>query len=99
MNTSPQMRKIQRDLVAIALDIARDNDIELDLTEKSIGQVDRLLQELHEAYKHQNEKTPESEAAMYGIALEMAAYIIEVIEHVHGQGTWKRDSEIAGEET
>jgi hypothetical protein len=83
-------------LVKLATQIAsEDYGIELDFSEASLGEVDRILLDLHK----QSSSLPDGETklqGLQGIALEMAAYVVEIIEAKYGKGVWKRNSKEFG---
>ncbi|HSX16846.1 MAG TPA: hypothetical protein VLH86_01970 [Patescibacteria group bacterium] len=90
---------IRKKLIRLALDLAsEDYHIELDFSEKSLRKVDEILLTLRKQLK----STPDSEEkrlGTQGIALELCAYIVQVIENHYGEGKWERDSKEYGKET
>ena len=81
-------------LVDLAVQIGKNLRIKLDFSDGSIAQVENILRMTAKQYK----KTADA-AGLNGIALEMAAYIITVIEKTGPVGRWERDHPEMGEDT
>lgn len=96
---SESLTPLRKKLIIIALQLAKDDyGVELDFSENSLKAIDDILKSLSKQLK----TIPDSEEkrlGIQGIALELAAYIIQVIENQYGEGLWERDSEEFGKET
>ena len=93
--TQSEMEKLQKELNGLALGIGRKFSMELDYSIDSLRDVDKILLEVHKDF----EKTKD-EHGIKGIALEFAAYIVNVIEKNNiVQGNWERDSKDQGKDT
>jgi len=78
--------KLKSELLDYAMQIAEVFHIKLDYSHRSIKMVEKILAKTHKDYK--KTKNPEG---LHGVALEFAAYIIEVIETNSEKGRWERD--------
>lgn len=85
-------------LVELAISIADDCGIKFDFSENSVKKIDLILDAIHRDIKD-SPPDQEKQEGIYGIALEMSAYMIEVIEKHYAKGEWRRDSEDIGPET
>jgi hypothetical protein len=84
---SPELEQLKEDMSKLAERIAFEGfGIKLDYSIESIKQVDKVLGELHKAYK----KTRDDEG-FTGIAFEFTAYIVKVIENNFGPVRWEHD--------
>ena len=92
--TSPELRKLQIEMTNLALKLAKIANVDLDFSIESVKQVEEILSQMHEQYKKNGDQE-----GVKGMALELAAYIITVIEKNIIKGQWERDSEEAGKET
>lgn len=81
-------------LVDQAINVGKNFRIKLDFSDGSVAQVDNILRLMRKDFK----KTG-NEEGLRGIALEMAAYIIVVIENTGPVGRWERDHPEIGEWT
>jgi hypothetical protein len=91
MASSPQMQEAQRQMVARAIDIAKDHSFTLDFSEPSIATVDDVLMKVHQAFVKDTDKEAHTYALM-GVAIAFGAYIIEVIERAYGKGEWRANT-------
>jgi hypothetical protein len=92
--TSDELKHTQIELTNLALKLAGIAKVDLDFSIDSIKQVEIILSQINQQYiKTKNEE------GISGMALELAAYIITVIEKNIGQGVWNRDSDEMGPET
>ena len=80
--------------VAQTLELAKENDVTLDFSDKSIEAVEELLGECHREFK----KTKD-EQGFHGLAMMFAAYIGEVIRKKGLGGTWSRNHPDFGEDS
>jgi hypothetical protein len=80
------LKELKRELSALALEIAAECGVELDRSPESVKHVERILGEVHKEYQETGE-----DEGLDGVALEFAAYIIEVIEKNYTPGVWKRN--------
>ena len=84
--------KLKDALAAQAHKFAREElDIELDYSEESIKQVEKVLGALHNMYKKK-----QSQKAVQTAAIEFTAYIIKVIEKNVCKGKWRKDHPLYG---
>lgn len=81
------MLALQEELTKLAIKLGINLNIELDYSLDSIKNVELILGKISDEYK----KTKNTEG-INGLALELAAYIIAVIEKNISIGTWERDS-------
>lgn len=88
-----EINELKKELVAISLKVGSHYNIDLDFSIESVKDVEKILSQLSADYK----KTKDKEG-LNGLALELAAYIIEVIEKNITVGTWERDSLEFGKE-
>lgn len=76
------------------LELAKENGINLDFSDQSIKDVEKLLAECHREYK----KTKNDEG-FHGLALMFGAYIGEVIKKKGRGGRWARNHPDMGEDS
>ncbi len=92
---NPVSMELHTKLLNLALEIAKGFGVKLDFSFNSIQKVEEVLGRIHEDYK----KT-KSEDGMNGIAIEFAAYLVEVINrHSDEKGVWYTDDSHFGEKT
>src|SRR5579859_2498377 len=91
MTSSLHMQEAQRQMVASALDLAKDYGVTLDYSEASIVDVNEVLMQLHNSFMQDARKESHTYALM-GLAITFGAYIIEVIERAHSEGEWSVDT-------
>lgn len=92
---NPVPEELHQKLLNLAIKVADGFDIKLDYSHKSIKDVENVLGELHADYK----KTRNNQG-VNGIAIEFAAYIIEVIRrHCEDKGVWYTDDSHFGEKS
>lgn len=89
-----EMTKLREKLCGLAEQVARGFDIQLDYSDDSVRQVEFILGQIHEEFV----KTREEEG-LFGIALELGAYLATVLERHHGPIQWKRDHPEIGKES
>lgn len=77
-----------------ALEVAKIFKIDLDYSDASIEQVEKILGKVHKGYK----KSKDDEG-LRGVALFFAAYIGEVIRKKGFGGTWERHHPEIGDDT
>lgn len=87
-------KELQKKLTDLALELARYYKIELDFTAESVKKVEEILSKISKDYH----KT-KNEEGINGMALELAAYIVTVIEKKIAVGKWERDSKDFGKNT
>jgi hypothetical protein len=78
----------------LALKLADVAKVHLDFSIGSIKQVEEILSQLHNQFEETKDET-----GINGMALELAAYVITVIEKNLMVGKWERDSEEFGKDT
>src|SRR5579862_5584491 len=78
----------------MALDVARAFEVELDFTTGSVAVVETILSQLHDEYR----RTRNADG-FEGLGLEMAAYIVTVIERNICVGKWQRNSREFGKDS
>ena len=88
------LKKLQEELTVLALRIGDATGVKLDYSLDSVKHVDAILEPIHQEYLKDKNMD-----GLNGVALEMAAYIVTVIEKNLAQGTWERDSAELGSET
>jgi hypothetical protein len=88
------INELKKELISLSLKIGDYYGINLDFSIESINNVEAILSKV--ANKYENDKNNEG---IQGIALELAAYIISVIEKNIIIGEWERDSKEFGEDT
>lgn len=86
------IEELKPKMLANAIEIAKDFNVNLDYSDESINGVEHVLSELHKEYK----KT-KSDEGLHGIALFYAFYIVAVIEKNHGKGKFERNHKTFGE--
>ncbi len=87
------VKELQKTLTDLALKLAKYYKIDLDFSVSSIEKVEEILSKISEDYQ----KT-KNEEGIKGMALEMAAYTITVIEKNITVGKWERDSKEFGKD-
>jgi hypothetical protein len=92
--TNAELKKLQLELSGLALQLAEIAKVDLDYSVASIKQVEAILTQIHAQYKSNHDIT-----GIEGMALELAAYIVTVIEKHIGAGKWERDSKEFGKDT
>lgn len=88
------LKKLQVKLTELALKLADIAKIKLDFSVNSVKEVDRILDQIHREYKMKK-----NEEGISGMALELAAYIVTVIERNIKLGKWERDSKEFGKDS
>lgn len=86
--------ELKKELVDLSLKVGAHYNVDLDFSVESVKEVENILSKISEEYKR-----TKNEEGLSGLALEMAAYIIAVIEKNITVGTWERDSKEFGKET
>lgn len=92
--TSVDLKQLQEKLTDLALKLAEAANVKLDFSIESIKEVEKIASQIHKQY--QKNKNQES---IPGMAMELAAYIITVIENNITIGKWERDSDTIGKDT
>jgi len=92
--TDSELKKQQAELTNLALKLADVAQVNLDYSIDSIQNVDKILDQIHAQYLSEK-----NEEGVRGMALELAAYIITVIEKHIKIGKWSRNSVEMGKET
>ena len=87
-------RKLQKELIGYAKEIAKSYGYSLDYTDNSIKTVESILTQIHNDYK----KSKDSDG-LDGIAFEFGFYIMAVIEKNYGKGLLGINDEVFGENT
>lgn len=87
-------KRLQRKLTRLALSVARYYETELDFSDGSIKDVERVLGLIHKDYLKSK-----SEDGMNGLALEFGAYIVATIEKNHKEGKLETNHPEFGEMT
>lgn len=88
------LKELQKKLTDLALELGRYYKIDLNFTDESVKKVEEILSKISEDYH----KT-KNEEGINGMALELAAYIVTVIEKNIIGGKWERDSKDFGKNT
>jgi hypothetical protein len=81
-------------MCALAEQVAAAFDVDLDYSDRSVRDVDRILGQLHDEYRRTN-----SDDGLQGIALEFGAYLVTVLDRHRGPVVWKRDHPDFGTDT
>ncbi|QDT72202.1 hypothetical protein [Lacipirellula limnantheis] len=74
-----------------AVDMAQNENVDLDFSTESIERVEELLAKLHDEYQARGD-----ENGMNGLALAYGAYVGEAIRRSETGAHWEEDSDIAG---
>jgi hypothetical protein len=83
---------MQQTLCSLARRVAYEHfGIRLDLSTRSVRHVDRILAAIHKEHLRSR-----SNEGFDGIALEFAAYIVDVIQRNFGPAHWERDCSRCG---
>jgi len=90
----PDVKELQVKLTDLAIQLGKHYKVVLDYSVQSIDNVETVLAKISDEYR----KT-KNEEGIKGMALEMAAYIITVIEKNILKGAWSRDSEEMGKDS
>lgn len=89
-----KMHETQRNMLALAQEIAQNNNASLDYSDGSIEELDKFLPLITKEFKEVGVKSADdfldSEEAQ-GIAETLGCYIVECIERNHTRGTWVED--------
>ncbi|MEL0457612.1 hypothetical protein WJN01_15355 [Flavobacteriaceae bacterium SZ-1-7] len=85
-NTSQELIEIKNELINHAIEVGKEYDINLDFSDDSIKNVEKILSDLHSEYK----KTKNDEG-LNGLAYMFGFYIMDVIEKNHGKGRIERN--------
>lgn len=83
---------IMKEGVEQALELAKDNKLKLDFTDKSIKTVEKILAECHREYRKSKD-----EDGFHGLAMMFGAYIGEVVKRKGLGGRWEKDHPDFGE--
>lgn len=78
-------------LASQAVDMAKNDGVELDYSIDSIADVEEILSKLHEQYQARDDDT-----GMKGLATAYGAYIGETIRRSEEDSIWAEDHEVAG---
>jgi hypothetical protein len=95
-----EMRKIQKQMLSYAEELARNKGKKLDYTDKSIRQLDVLLESIAEEFREAGISKAQqfmSEDSSQGIAESIGSYIVECIEKNHEPGEWVEADEQSGQ--
>lgn len=90
--TNTELIEIKKELIHHAIEVGKEYGIELDFSDESIKNVEKILSELHKEYKISN-----SDDGLNGLAYMFGFYIIDVIEKNHGKGKIERNHPDFGE--
>ncbi len=92
---NPVPDELFKNLISLATRIADGFGVKLNYSHDSIKDVERILGRLHYEYKE-----AKNDKGLNGIALEFAAYIVEVIRRNHeDKGVWYTDHSHFGEKS
>ena len=95
MSDRPSATDMQPTLCSVAKRMASEHfGIRLDLSARSVRHVEKILGAIHKEHLKSR-----SAAAFDGIALEYAAYIVEVVQGHFGPAHWRRDCPREGIDT
>lgn len=93
-NFDHKMHRIQRDMLSLASEIAKNNGTDLDFTDSSIKKLDTIIGviavELNEEGIRTQQDFLNSEGAQ-GIAEALACYFAACIERNYSKGVWVED--------
>lgn len=81
------INELKKELIDLSLKVGSHYGIDLDFSIESVKNVEKILSKMSDEYQ----KT-KSEEGLNGLALELAAYIVAVIEKNISVGKWERDS-------
>lgn len=82
-----EINELKKELIELSLKVGEHYGFKFDFSIDSVKQVENILRQISSEYKR-NQQTE----GLDGLALELAAYIIAVIEKNITVGTWQRDS-------
>lgn len=88
------LAELRDELAGSAEEVAEAFGVKLDYSPGSVKRVEKILGKIHVEYR----KT-RIDDGLHGVALEFAAYTINVIEQNYAPGVWVRDHPVLGEET
>lgn len=88
------MKALRTEMCGLGEKVAGLFGVKLDYSDDSIKEVERILGELHDEYRRTG-----NDDGLRGIALEFAAYMVSVIERLHGPVDWQRDHETFGKDS
>jgi len=81
------INELKKELIDLSLKVGSHYGINLDFSVESVKDVEKILSKISTEYKKNK-----NEEGLNGLALELAAYIIAVIEKNISVGKWERDS-------
>jgi len=90
--TSFELKEIKSEMIDYALEIGKILEIELDFSDESIKNVEKILSEIHKEYKRTN-----NDDGLNGVGIQFGFYIMEAIERNYGKGWVERNHESFGE--
>jgi HEAT repeat protein len=92
--TNKDLQVLQRTLTDLALKVAAAYETDLDFSIESVQRIEEILAPLSDDYQ-----ATKNEDGLHGLALELAAYIITVIEKNISAGRWQRNSKEFGKDS
>lgn len=99
MLASPELQRAQQAMLEYAEQLAKLHGVELDYGIASLANVDKILFDMFNSDVEGKRKISAAlKNSLYGIALTLGCYIIEVIERNYGAGTWRKTIDAAGRE-
>lgn len=98
MIASSQLLKAHQSMQKHAMELAEHNDKQLDYSVDSLGAVDAILYKIYSNDVQGHKVSEQLDYELYGIALSLGCYVVEVIERNFGAGTWRRAVDAEGRE-
>ena len=90
--TKPELNELKTDMVKYALEVGQIFELNLDFTDNSIKNVEKILSEIHTEYIN-----TQNDEGLNGIAIQFGFYIMETIERNHGKTWFERNHKDFGE--
>lgn len=87
------INELKKELIDLSLKVGSHYGINLDFSIESIKDVEKILSKMSTEYQKNKD-----EGGLNGLALELTAYIIAVIEKNISIGKWERDSKEFGKD-
>lgn len=98
MIASSELLKAYQAMQKHAMDLAELNGKQLDYSVDSLENVDTILYKIYNKHVRGSKMSEQLDYELYGIALSLGCYIMEIIERNYGTGTWRRVIDAEGKE-
>lgn len=90
--TNQELIELKADMIKYALEIGQIFELNLDFTDDSIKNVEKILSEIHDEYV-----STKNDEGLNGVAIQFGFYIMETIEQNHGKAWFERNHKDFGE--